>query len=187
MATENIQQYEKIHLLSKKILPSTLLERLNNNKNQKRATNVDSFQQCEKSWRENVRGACGLFDISGFSRLAAKLSEEENNVDSPKQNKIFKKSNTEEIGSINNNSDINKTTTTEGNNSNNDTFKIKRLSSKGRRASTIKVLDLDTTEEIYASIDIDNKNSNRKFFRHADKILGEEMGRQGQGAEALAT
>ena len=62
----------------------------------------------------------------------------------------------------------------------NDSYKIKRLSSKGRRQSTIKALDTDTLEQVDSSIG-SNTNSNRQFFRHADKILGEEMGKQGQG------
>ena len=159
----NIDSIRRVNLLSKKILSTTLLERLNNVDDIIKNKDVNNVEQYEKSWREKVRGACGLFDISGFSRLAAKLSNEENIRSSPKQKPGFKKSQNSNKKSPSN-----------------DSYKIKRLSSKGRRQSTIKALDTDTLEQVDSSIG-SNTNSNRQFFRHADKILGEEMGKQGQG------
>ena len=140
---------------------------------------ITYVEQYEKSWREKVRGACGLFDISGFSRLAAKLSNEENIRSSPKQKPGFKKSHT--TGPmILTQAELKKSQNSNKKPPSNDSYKIKRLSSKGRRQSTIKALDTDTIEQVDSSIG-SNTNSNRQFFRHADKILGEEMGKQGQG------
>ena len=55
-----------------KMLPKVLVDRL-------RSDALDSHKKfyIEHSWKESIDGACGLFDISGFSRLAAHLSREE--------------------------------------------------------------------------------------------------------------
>ena len=74
MSSEESNNISINNKLSLKILPQTLLKRLVSKEKDK--INVEV---CENSWRENIRGACGLFDISGFSRLAAKLSNDEKN------------------------------------------------------------------------------------------------------------
>ena len=76
LGKRDLQNSKDIKALSKKILPATLLERIYS-RITSRNTKFKSVQRCEHSWKEHVRGACGLFDISGFSRLAAKLSNDE--------------------------------------------------------------------------------------------------------------
>ena len=56
-----------------KLLPETLLERLVAQATEK-SVNREVFKD---SWVEEIDGACGLFDISGFSRLASKLTKAE--------------------------------------------------------------------------------------------------------------
>ena len=107
------------------------------------------------------------------------VSNEEKIRSSPKQKPGFKKSHT--TGPmILTQAELKKSQNSNKKSPSNDSYKIKRLSSKGRRQSTIKALDTDTLEQVDSSIG-SNTNSNRQFFRHADKILGEEMGKQGQG------
>ena len=182
---DNAQSIGMINLLSKKILSTTLLERLNNVDDRENNNVNNNIEQYENSWRENVRGACGLFDISGFSRLAAKLSNEEKNQISPKQNIATKKS-TDADPISHSQKELKTSQNSIQKSTNSDSFKIKGMDNKGRRASTIKALDTDIVEKIDSSTGSSNHCS-RNLFRHANKILGEEMGKHGQGAEFLAT
>jgi class 3 adenylate cyclase len=63
---------------SQKLIPQTLLQRLCRDAGGGQ-TPIDSSKKLvvEESWIEEIEGACGLFDISGFSRLASKLTKEE--------------------------------------------------------------------------------------------------------------
>ena len=62
----------------RKLLPETLVERLerDNGSMQDSRKNINR-KVFNDSWMEEIEGACGLFDISGFSRLASKLTKDE--------------------------------------------------------------------------------------------------------------
>ncbi len=133
-----------------KLLPATLLSRVVDGDNRFR-------ENCQNSWKENIRGACGLFDISGFSRLAARLSKQEKKeIDSLRQSTL---------GSV-----------MEVDAPVNMSFKLKRRPSKVRRSSTIRAL----------SSAVETIENEEELFRNASGMLGEELGGEGMGAEALA-
>ena len=83
------------------------------------------------------------------------LSNEENIRSSPKQKPGFKKSHT--TGPmILTQAELKKSQNSNKKSPSNDSYKIKRLSSKGRRQSTIKALDTDTIEQVDSSIGAKN-------------------------------
>ena len=144
----NLQNIADIKALSKKVLPSTLLERICS-RVASRNTRFSNTESCEHSWKEKVRGACGLFDISGFSRLAAKLSNEEKMRSiSTGEEKTIETTNiaADAVTSTNE--------TTEDN-------KARNSKRRNRRESTIKALDEDIFR--HSSNDLDSKANNREM------------------------
>ena len=147
LGKRDLQNSKDIKALSKKILPATLLERIYS-RITSRNTKFKSVQRCEHSWKEHVRGACGLFDISGFSRLAAKLSNDEKLHSYPTGEK--KTDDTMNVAAL----------AVPAINKNKKDDKAGDLRRRSRRESTIKALD----EEIvhYSPDMLDGKTNDRE-------------------------
>ena len=82
-----------------RLLPRILIDRLGTDENKSKSKLVIG-----DSWKEEFQGACGLFDISGFSRLAAHLSKVENSKTEAEKTSLQRKRNS--VAYITNDSDI---------------------------------------------------------------------------------
>ena len=147
LGKSNPQHSADIKALSKKILPATLLERIYSRVTS-RGTKFKNIQRCEDSWKEHVRGACGLFDISGFSRLAAKLSNDEKMHSYPTEEK--KTDDTMNVTAL----------AVPAINKNKKDDKAGNLKRRNRRESTIRALDEEIVQ--YSDEHLDGKTSNRE-------------------------